>query len=248
MKKIFLAAVLGLATLNANAIRKIVSTNLSTLRTELITLDTQVSRLFYAGYNSICLPFNVSAEDLQEVIGEGVMLEQLAGVEANELIFLDVTADGIKAGQPYIIYCPTQKTAYFTNKDNEVLSKPEGITIGGVTMKSYFTVAKPTGVWGIPAQQDTDILQSILIETNNDKQFLPTRCGITCQGMSNPSIKHVTSMGGGETSINRLYATNAIVDVYTVNGTLVSKDIHMNDTKSLPKGIYVVNGVKFAVK
>lgn len=248
MKKIFLAAIIGLATLNANAVRKIVSTSVNTLKTEQITLDTQVSRYFIAGYNTICLPFSVSAEDLQQAVGEGVMLEKLVGVEGNELLFMDVTESGIEAGKPYLIYCPTTKYAYFTNKDAQVLSQPSVVTVAGVSMTSYFTKAMPTGVWGIPAKQDTDILQSVLVEINNDKQFLPTRCGISCKNILNPTIKHIASMNGGETIIANLYAKNAVVDVYSTNGTLVSKGIRMNDTQSLPKGIYVVNGVKFMVK
>lgn len=248
MKKIFLAAIIGLATLNANAVRKIVSTSTATLKTEQITVDTQVSRYFIAGYNTICLPFSVSAEDLQQAVGEGVMLEKLVGVEGSELLFMDVTEGGIEAGKPYLIYCPTTKFAYFTNKDSQVLSQPSAITVGGVSMTSYFNTAKPTGIWGIPAKQDTDILQSVLVEVNSDKQFLPTRCGISCKNIMNPVIKHIASMNGGETIIANLYAKNAVVDVYSTNGTLVSKGIRMNDTQSLPKGIYVVNGVKFMVK
>lgn len=248
MKKIFLAAIIGLVALNANAFRKIVSTSTTTFKTEQITVDTQVSRYFIAGYNTICLPFDVSANDLQEAVGEGVMLEKLVGVEGNELLFMDVTESGIEAGKPYLIYCPTTKFAYFTNKQSEVLSQPSVITVDGVSMTSYFTTAMPTGVWGIPAKQDTDILQSVLVEINNDKRFLPTRCGISCKNILNPVIKHIASMNGGETIIANLYAKNAVVDVYSTNGTLVSKGIRMNDTQSLPKGIYVVNGVKFMVK
>lgn len=248
MKKILLAAIIGLATLNANAVRKIVSTSTTTLNTEQIGVDTQVSRYFIAGYNTICLPFGVSATALQEAVGEGVMLEKLVGVEGNELLFMDVTEGGIEAGKPYLIYCPTTKFAYFTNKDSQVLDQPLPITVDGVCMTSYFNTVQPTGIWGIPALQDTDILQSILVEVNSDKRFLPTRCGISCKNILNPVIKHIASMDGGETVIANLYAKNAVVDVYSTNGTLVSKGIRMNDTQSLPKGIYVVNGVKFMVK
>lgn len=248
MKKILLAAIVGLVTLNANAIRKIVSTHTTTLRVEQITVDTQLSRYFIAGYNTICLPFSVDAADLKEVVGEGVMLEKLVGVEGNELLFMDVTEGGIEAGKPYLIYCPTTKVAYFTNKDSQVLTQPSVVSVGGVSMTSYFDTVQPTGIWGIPAKQDTDILQSVLVEVNSDKQFLPTRCGISCKNILNPVIKHIASLDGGETAIASLYAKNAVVDVYSTNGNLVSKGIRMNDTRSLPKGIYVVNGVKFMVK
>ena len=67
------------------------------------TATLNVSRYFFYGYNTICLPFSVSADELKAAVGDGVMLEQLAKVEGNELTFVDVTEKGIEAGMLYII-------------------------------------------------------------------------------------------------------------------------------------------------
>ena len=62
-------------------------------------------------------------------------------------------------------------------------------------------------------------------------------------------IKHVTSLEDISTSIEKLQATNATVDVYNAQGTLVLSQTNINTAKkTLPQGIYVVKGQKFAIK
>ena len=109
------------------------------------------------------------------------------------------------------------------------------------------------GSYGIPAKQDVDILQSILIRTEGDKAFLPTRCGFTWDQKASTAsaleIKHVTSLEDVETSIEKLEKTGTTVDVYNAQGTLVLSRTSISAAKkSLPQGIYVVKGQKFAVK
>ena len=209
----------------------------------------RMSRQFYAGYNSICLPFSVSASDLKDLMGEGVMLERMTKVEGNVLTFTDVTESGIEAGMPYLIYAPTQKVVTFSTQDMDLVKAPIAVTIGGATMSGNYAPSKEVGLYGIPAQQDTDLLQSILIRTEGDKTFLPTRCGISypaCSGV--PAIMHVTSLAD-VTPISKLMADNAKVTIYSVGGQLVQKNVRINDAKStLTPGVYVVNGQKMIVK
>lgn len=213
------------------------------------TTSVYTLRTLYAGYNTICLPFSVSSEDLKAIVGEEVMLEKLAKVEGNTLMFLDVTNEGIEAGVPYLIYSPKYFSARFQSNGMELAVEPKPLTISGVTMSGKYEPTQEDGLFGIPAQQDTDILQSILIRTEADKTFLPTRCGITYPGCKDiPTIAHVTSLSDA-TPITKLMSDNAKVSVYTVGGALVKKGIRMNDAMStLTPGVYVVNGQKFIVK
>lgn len=209
-----------------------------------------LTRVFYPGYNTICLPFSVSAEDLKSLVGEGVMLEKLAKVDGNILTFLDVTSKGIEAGMPYLIYSPKQQTVKFQTADLKLATLPKALTVGGVTMSGKYEPTQETDLFGIPAQQDTDILQSILVRTEGDKTFLPTRCGISypsCAGV--PTISHVTSLAADTTPIAKLMETNAKVNVYSIGGQLVKKGVGINDAMStMAPGIYVVNGQKMMVK
>lgn len=214
-----------------------------------LTSNVYMNRVFFAGYNTICLPFSVSAADVKAAVGEGVMLEKLAKVEGNTLTFLDVTNEGIEAGMPYIIYSPKQQTVKFTSSDLKLARQPKELTIGGVTMTGKYEPTQEMGLFGIPAQQDTDILQSILIRTEADKTFLPTRCGIYYPACSSvPVISHVTSLNEA-TALSVLQANNAKVAIYNTNGALVKKNVRINDAmNTLAPGIYVVNGQKFMVK
>ena len=109
------------------------------------------------------------------------------------------------------------------------------------------------GRYCIPAQQETYMLESILLRTEGDKAFLPTRCGFTWDQQNSTAqtleIKHVTSLEDVETSIEKLEKTNATVDIYNAQGSLVLQQTNIAAAKqSLPQGIYVVKGQKFAVK
>lgn len=216
--------------------------------TEMVN-TVKVSRMFFEGYNTICLPFSVSAQDLKTLMGEDVMLEKLAQQKGSTLTFIDVTEEGIEAGMPYLIFSPKSQNVVFSTTDKALTTAPKRLTVGNATMCGKFEASKDMGIYGIPAQQDTEVLQSVLIRTEGDKNFLPTRCGIEFP-LSNeiPVISHVTSLNDA-TPINTLIANNATVDVYAVNGTLVEKGIKINTAmKSLSRGVYVVNGQKFMVK
>ena len=71
--------------------------------------STTLYRTLLAGYNSICLPMTLNADQLQKA-APGVQVERLAQIrqESNTLtlVFLDCTAEGIQAGTPYLIFAP----------------------------------------------------------------------------------------------------------------------------------------------
>lgn len=214
-----------------------------------LTTTVTVGRTLYAGYNTICLPFNVSATDLKAVVGEEVMLERLAKVSGYNLTFLDVTEEGIEAGMPYLLYSPKTQVASFKTTDTALLQEPKELHIGGVTMVGRYEPTQQMGLYGIPAQQDVEILESVLIRTEADKTFLPTRCGINfplCSGT--PTISHVTSLSDA-TAVSKLMADNAKVTIYTTGGAVVKKGVRINDAmNALTPGVYVVNGQKIIVK
>ncbi len=251
MKKFLsLLAAVVFTAMSANAQTNVyLSTNGNAINFSKINASTQrvsLSRIFMAGYNTICLPFSVSAEELRAAVGEDVQIERLVKAEGNILYFLDVTNEGIQAGDPYLIFSPTRKVATFMTSETNMV-EPRTITVGGASMFSSYQKETPTGVYGIPAMQDTDILQSVLIKVDGEKSFLPTRCGFSSTS-ENPEIRHITSLDQ-TTGINTLVAQDAVVDVYTVGGSLVKSGITMRKAmSSLQKGMYVVNGQKFLVK
>ena len=244
---------------------KNVYTSTTSLNVEALQDQAQpvvLNRTLYAGYNTICLPMNLSAEQLQ-VAAKDVQIERLETIRQEgstlNMYFLDCTNEGIQAGVPYLIFSPTLQTlrantslASGINTEIQTITKSDdnGNT---VSFSSSWEAIQTEGRYGIPAQQDTYVLESVLIRTEGDKAFLPTRCGFTWDQQNNSATKleimHVTSLNDIETSIEKLQATNATVDVYNAQGTLVLSQTNINTAKqSLPQGIYVVKGHKFAVK
>ncbi|MBO4550390.1 MAG: hypothetical protein J5733_06635, partial [Bacteroidaceae bacterium] len=216
---------------------KFVYTSSTTLNVEALQDQAQpaiLTRTLYAGYNTICLPMSLNAEQLQAA-AKDVQVERLEMVRQEgstlNMYFLDCTNEGIEAGVPYLIFSPTFQTlrantqnvsGFSTSLQSITKSDGEGNT---VTFGSSWEMIQMEGRYGIPAQQDTYILESILIRTDGDKAFLPTRCGFTWDEQTSTAnaleIKHVTSLEDVGTSIEKLQATNATVDVYNAQGTLV---------------------------
>lgn len=244
---------------------KNIYTSTTTLNLEVLQNQAQpvvLNRTLFAGYNTICLPMSLSAEQLQAA-AKDVQVERLEMIRQEgstlNMYFLDCTNEGIQAGVPYLIFSPTFQTLHAnTTQASGISTELQSITKSDgegntVTFGSSWETLKVEGRYGIPAQQDTYILESVLIRTEGDKAFLPTRCGFTWDEQTSTAqaleIKHVTSLEDVGTSIEKLQQTGATVDVYNAQGTLVASQTTISAAKkNLPQGIYVVKGQKFAVK
>ncbi|MBQ7495537.1 MAG: T9SS type A sorting domain-containing protein [Bacteroidaceae bacterium] len=221
----------------------------------------QMHRTLLAGYNTLCLPMSLDAEQLQAAAAD-VQVERLAAVRQEGstlcLYFLDCTAEGIEAGVPYLIFTPKTQNLRASTANARLVSTdimPVTMTDGQgnrVTFTSSWQSLQGDGRFGIPAKQDVDVLQSILIRTEPDKTFLPTRCGVIWEQQAPTAtrleIRHITSLDGIATSLETLKAKNALVDIYDVKGQLVRRAAPATAVESLPSGIYVIGGRKVAVK
>lgn len=268
MKKITLALMTAVALcVPAQAQQKATHIYTSSSTLNLTSLETPgqtatLHRTLLAGYNSICLPMTLTADQLQQA-APGVQLERLAQIKQEgstlTLVFLDCTAEGLQAGTPYLIFSPKLQTLRATSTEAKAVSTQlRNVTKtdnqgNQVTFGSSWESLRVEGRYGIPAQQEAYPLQSVLVRTEADKTFLPTRCGFTwdkqAAGATALEIKHVTTLEGTETSIEKLQAQNTVEDVYDTQGNLVLKQAALGTAlQSLPRGIYVVRGQKVAVK
>ena len=210
----------------------------------------QVNRYLFAGYNTLCLPMSVSADQLAEA---EVTVERLAAIGQEgsvlNLYFVPCTAEGIQAGVPYLVYSP--KAQYLRVKNTDAMSIDSELKavrmIDGqgnqVTFSSSWESMAKNGRYGIPAQQNVTPLQSVLVRTEGDKTFLPTRCGFSWDEQSSTAnelkIQHTTL--GELTAIEGVEASKAANGIYyDLNG-------HKMNGK-LKKGVYVKDGGKVLVK
>ncbi|MCR4854243.1 MAG: T9SS type A sorting domain-containing protein [Prevotella sp.] len=267
MKKILLLMV-AMATLCTTAVAqnrvKNVSADQVTLNVSAlqdINQNVQLSRYLFAGYNTLCLPVSLSAEQMGKAVN-GIKVERLAAIQQEGsklcLYFIDCTNEGIVAGMPYLVCSPT--TQVMRIRTAESLGVKPDITpvtmIDGqgnkITFGSSWKGINQEGRYGIPAQQDVTPLQSVLVRTEADKMFLPTRCGFVWEeqaaGATDLEIRHISSLSE-VTGIRTLKSTNGNVDVYDMSGNLVRPNVSgRNALKNLPRGIYIVNGEKYMVQ
>ena len=212
----------------------------------------QLNRYFYAGYNTLCLPFSLTADQVAAA-AKGLKVERLAGIQqegaALNLYFVDCTAEGIHAGVPYLIYSPTSQYMRVKNTDvlnyNKELKAVRMADDNGnvITFGSSWESVEKVGRYGIPAKQDVTPLESVLVRTEGDKTFLPTRCGFTWDEQA-PSatrlfIQHANNMG-------EVTAILGVSQDKTADGT--AYDLQGRKARKTAKGLRIQAGKKVAVK
>lgn len=215
----------------------------------------QLNRHLFAGYNTLCLPMSATAKQLAAA-AQDIRLERLVGIaqEGNKLnlYFLDCTSEGIEAGEPYLVFSPKMQYLRLKNTEVETVA-PHLHTVrmtdnagNTVTFGSTWEAMHKEGYYGIPALQDTEVLESVLIRTDADKTFLPTRCGFNWEAQNLSAtelcIKHIKSLSEA-TGINAQPQAKALVDVYDLKGNLVKKQVSRSEAlQMLQHGVYVVDG------
>lgn len=208
MKRILLSAAM-IAALSASAqsssVRnQYISTSGETIDTQLTEqANTRLTRTLYFGYNSMCLPFALSAEETNTIFGEGVKIEKPVGAftEGDDFVlcFTDCTAEGIEAGMPYLVHSDKAKYVTLTNTTGMSVSTPAAVTLvdgmGNVaSYKGSFTRLQPVGTWAIPAVQGE--IPANLICCDGARMLNPTRCFFTWeqqQGARNLVIRHLAA-------------------------------------------------------
>ena len=209
--------------------------------------NVQLNRYFYAGYNTLCLPMSLSAEQLGDVKVERFLYIQQEGTVLN-LYFLECTEDGIQAGVPYLVYSP--KNQYLRIKNSDAITIDNDLTAihmtdnngNSVTFGSSWDTIGKAGRYGIPAQQNVTPLEAVLIQTTADQKFLPTRCGFTWnqQSATAKELRIVHLSPSEVTGINSVSIKNADNNnIYNLKGQRVT-----NTTR----GVFIQNGKKTVVK
>ena len=245
------AATLCVPTMAQNRVKNIYASaeKLNVEQLQNTEQPVQLCRYLFAGYNTLCLPMSVSAEQLQKV-AQGARVERMVGIgqEGNtlNLYFMDCTETGIEAGVPYLIYAPTTQFLRLKNTEatniSDVLKNVRFTDNNGNTISfgSNWETIHQNGLYGIPAKQETTPLQSILIRTDADKAFLPTRCGFNWEMQSTTAndlnIKHINSLAEA-TGISE-------VENAKLNAQDATYDLSGRKVNSAKRGIVIQNGKK----
>lgn len=202
-----------------------------------------VNRAYTAGkLGTICLPFDLSAEQIAEAFGSGTRVYAFDNITGETMDFKQVHE--IMGAVPYLIR-PTASVDSIVVSNISIVestTQPYPFTHQNEQNESY-TLA---GTFS-PYLLNTDGTE--LYITTDGKAKRPSDTGNRMKGyrayiiLPSADAEVKVNVDGDVTSIEDIHpATPQRVNVYNTNGQLIS-----HTTDHLPKGIYIVNGKKLVI-
>lgn len=204
--------------------------------------DITLNRTLVADkWNTLCVPFAISEEEIKANFGEGTLVEKLDAVNGNTVNFADATS--IEAGVPYLIKPTVAGTTYTFNGKDVIADAPKTEGNADVTFQGIYSPTDITNGGTVKAAGVTEDGKVLFV--NADSQTKAFRCFFTLNDNAtiSPAMLKI-SIKGVETAINSIVMGNnnaADNAIYNLQGQRVNGN-------SLAKGIYIKNGKKFAVK
>lgn len=197
------------------------------------------------GWNSICLPFNMSAFDFEN--STDTKLQALASYDGEVLNFEEV--ENLEANVPYLVYITGDNSEdrkfHGFNIGTEVFAaEPQAQCRGGFCFQGNYTPSFPMrNRYGVADYSDKG--QGQFIQKGGEKSTLPaTGAYFTASGKP-ASVK--LNLGGEVTGINSngvIISDSASAPVFDLKGVRVSN----GSLEGLPKGLYIQGGKKVYVK
>ena len=211
------------------------------------------------GWNSIILPVDMTAAQVNEAFGEGTQLAEFRALEDKWIKFSTVDVAGedvvLKKNTPYIIY-PTKEPlgnyTYTIDEDTKTLNGPiyvaTGINYDDQTSELEHTVNGTgmtyTGSYNSPTAVSKDsymFSKGDLVHTNKDHNVKAYRCWLKEDAPSGRML--IFSLDGngldGTTGIRVIEENkqNTSTGIYNLGGVRMNT----NNVDKLSKGVYVVN-------
>ena len=204
--------------------------------------DITLNRTLVADkWNTLCVPFAISEEEIKANFGKGTLVEKLDAVNGNTVNFADATS--IEAGVPYLIK-PTVAGTTYTFYGKEVSAdapKTEGNA--DVTFQGIYSPTDITNNGTVKAAGVTEGGKVLFVNPGSKTKAFRCFFTISDNASITPAMLKI-SIKGVETAINSIVMDNSNATdnaVYNLQGQRVNGN-------SLTKGIYIKNGKKFAVK
>lgn len=195
------------------------------------------------GWNSICLPFNMSAFDFEN--STDTKLQALASYDGEVLNFEEV--ENLEANVPYLVYITGDNSEdrkfHGFNIGTEVFAaEPQAQCRGGFCFQGNYTPSfAMRNRYGVADHG----AEGQFIQKGGETSTLPaTGAYFTASGKP-ASVK--LNLGGEVTSINSngvITSDSASAPVYDLKGVRVSN----GSLEGLPKGLYIQGGKKVYVK
>lgn len=208
-------------------------------------VDVELKRELYAKeWNSICLPFNVSAEQVVAAWGAGTRVLEFTSTVGNKLILSD--RSDIKAGTPYFFQPERVSIDHtYTFTDIETATWVDSGKVPSITKKPI----KLTGFYTpteLPARCYVFGDENKLYHLKSSVPADGFRCYF--QDLSGSDCQYTWGIDDNTTGIDDTFVTPQapkVGNIYTVNGQLVRRN---STAAGLAPGVYIMNGIKLIVK
>lgn len=191
--------------------------------------DVELTRNFKEGVNTVVLPFQVTAEDIVTLGGEGAVAYTVTGIQGTSIRLAQ--AESVLANVPFFLN--------ITNLQNTNIFKFEGKTIVAGEPVANVEGAQVVGTYAaITVPQGSYILSGGKFYcVDSEVSLKPTRAYITA---AEPvSAKSLNIDIEEATAINAIESEIANAKVYDLSGRMIQ-----NPTR----GLYIANGKKVLVK
>ena len=195
--------------------------------------NVELYRTIKEGFNTVCLPFNLTASQVQDLFGTDSKVYEFSdeGVDADHVTvnFTTVNASTIAANTPVLVYATSASSA------NVISDVCIAYSLAPKVEGTYFEFV---GTYddGDVAAGDYYIGGGKLYKSQGDVTIKPFRAYLKAKA----AVEVKMFIDDVETSINSIMdvpAANA--PIYTLAGQRVSKAV---------KGLYIVNGKKVVIK
>ena len=206
------------------------------------TVDVTIGRSFLCAdyFNTICLPFSLSAEELaaSPIASNDLWAFKYARVEGGELLIRIVEAESINAGEPYLISWPTGDNIENPLFKNVTISASAGKTMGNENLKFVGTLKPET----FAAHDDS----KLFLYQNNTLYWWD---GDVASSLKSFRAFFTVEDGAGEMPIKHLPA-RLIKHEETTTGVGAVQNGNVHCTKVLENNQVVIirNGVKYSIQ
>ena len=223
-------------SLDENAETSVTEKALKDANTAGSAYDVKLARTLTANvWNTICLPFDVTAEQIADVLKSAGNVKEYDREDASKQTIYFKDATTMVAGKPYLIK-PTESAKELVFKGVKITEYSASSSLGN----DY-------GVCGtfVPYKLSTDGTDLFL--KTDGKFYVPAEGKETMKGFraffivpNNTAAAALNLSFGDATGINSVAAdAEKNVKVYNVNGQYVGTSL-----EALPKGLYIVGGKK----
>ena len=249
MKKILLLAAICCSTaVFAQRVNVSTWTNTDLSKYDGKVKDITMYRYMFQGWNTFCVPFSMTEEQINEAFGTDCKVETLVGVEgnANEInaYFNDVKRNGIEPNKPYIIYYSGESA------NKHLLVNRALVNASGVKTVEFETAdGSVVALTGTLDHKDGLQYYGIMAKDNSESKFVAVQPGLN--GFY-PTRCYLSVNRGNEAKVNVLHGEP--MGIKTIdNGQLTidnSKTYNLNgvQVKSGYKGVIIQNGKKRIAK